>query len=161
MLNKLRYSYPLFLALVIGLSASTATQADEMEVKKLATLRSCASQQGVSLISDANQAQKQLLPISQAINRAAPDWNRVQLLLINMGQQANLGYSLDYQAGASVKDAILQIPIEWNLPQPGRMYGMMIVSPCLLLSIPRHGYNSIEVRDQTAQLRGSLTDLKP
>ncbi|MDH5394133.1 MAG: protease complex subunit PrcB family protein [Gammaproteobacteria bacterium] len=157
--NNQRYGYPLCLALVIGLSASTAALANDVKVTKLATLRSCGSQQGLSLISDAGQAAKQLLPIAQTISRHKPDWKRVQLLLINMGQQANMGYSLDYQAGANVEAQVLQVPIQWNIPQPGRMYAQMIVSPCLLLSVPRQGYRSIEVRDQTGQLRGSLANV--
>lgn len=154
------------LALVLSLvfvSACGTSNADKddspPQVSVLAADRFCGQHAGLSLITSADQSAQQPMVVSQTLAKSQLDWSNYQILRINMGQQPNMGYSLAYPGGARLIEGRLQIPIQWNRPQAGRMYAQMLVEPCLLLSIPRRGYDSIEVVDQNGRLRWSLTDL--
>jgi len=129
---------------------------DTPVVSSLATDRFCGFQSGVTIISSPSEKTLQPMVISQTIDRLKLDWANYQLLRINMGQQPNMGYSLKYRGGAKIDSNTLYIPVQWDTPQPGMMYGQMLVQPCLLLSIPRTGYEQIDIRDQDGRLRWSV-----
>ena len=149
---------------LLWLGACGASHHDKQQeipvVTTLAMDRFCGTKAGLYLINSAKQQfTLQPMSISQALEKSQIDWLKQKALRINMGQQPNMGYSLAYQGGAEIIDGRLRIPVKWNTPQPGMMYAQMLVEPCLLLSIPRQGYNSIEVVDQDGRLRESLTTL--
>ena len=149
--------------LVLWLSACSASNQDKADnmpvINKLAADRFCGNKSGISIITSPKQSSLLPMVVNQTLANTKLDWSKSQILRINMGQQANLGYSLDYQGGATLKGDTLLIPIHWNQPQAGMMYAQMIVEPCLLLSIPRQGYANIKIIDQDGRLRWSLTDL--
>lgn len=159
----MKFGFQLTLLLLLGtwLIACSASNQDKSDIVPMVTTlaadRFCGSKSGLYLInSERQQFTLQPMSISQALEKSQIDWLKQKALRINMGQQPNMGYSLEYQGGAKIIDGRLRIPVKWNTPQPGMMYAQMLVEPCLLLSIPRDGYEAIEVVDQDGRLRGSL-----
>ena len=128
----------------------------EPEISVLAADRFCGHKEGISLITSSELSGLQPMVVTQTVSNTKLDWSQFQILRINMGTQPNLGYSLSYAGGASLVGQRLIIPITWNRPEPGRMYAQMLVEPCLLLAIPRQGYEYIDVIDQDGHLRWSL-----
>ena len=125
-------------------------------VTSLASDRFCGFKSGATIISSPSEKALQSMAIYQTITRLKLDWSNYQILRIDMGQQPNMGYSLEYRGGATIDSNTLYVPVQWNTPQPGMMYGQMLVQPCLLLSIPRTGYEQIDIRDQDGRLRWSV-----
>ena len=150
--NKYIFLSVLFLLASCGTDISQKANA-AVQVKKILSENFCSPSQSLLIIDADSDLSRQPITIAQAITRYQPDWSQEQLLLINMGQQANLGYSLGYIDGARLEKLSLVIPVEWNQPESGRMYAQMIVQPCLLLSIPKQGYNEIIVLDQNGTIR--------
>ena len=157
--------YPIMMMTLLFTVACGASNGEKPElplaVDLLAVDRFCGHKDGLSIIDSATPSALQPMVVTQTISKVKLDWTQSQVLRINMGSQPNMGYSLGYSGGARYEDKRLIIPIIWNRPEAGRMYAQMLVEPCLLLSIPRQGYESIEVIDQAGHLHWSLKGLNP
>lgn len=82
----------------------------------------------------------------------AVDFSRRSVFHLSMGQQPNTGSGLGVNA-ASVDAQRLTVNAVWQLPEPGRMYAMMVTQPCVVFSLPRGDYRSARVLDQNGQQR--------
>lgn len=82
------------------------------------------------------------------------DFTRRTALLVEMGRQPSAGYGLALQDPAlSVDAGEVTLHVQWTTPRPDRMYAQVITSPCLLVTLPRGEYESVEVRDQDGRVR--------
>lgn len=82
------------------------------------------------------------------------DFSTRAVLWVQMGMQPSAGYGLSLQeAGAEIGAGTLTLHLKWLEPAPGRLYAQVITHPCLLVTVPRGGYQRVEVRDQHGALR--------
>lgn len=82
----------------------------------------------------------------------AVDFSSRSVFQLSMGQQPNTGSGLGVNA-ASINAQRLTVNAVWQLPEPGRMYAMMVTQPCVVFSLPRGDYRSARVIDQHGQQR--------
>jgi len=86
------------------------------------------------------------------------DFSRDGVLLISMGQQQTGGYAVKLASNQlEVANDRVKIQIEWITKKPGMMTVQMLTNPCLLLEIPRAGYDTIDVIDQSGNVRVSVS----
>lgn len=82
------------------------------------------------------------------------DFKRERVLLITMGQRPTGGYLLDLaRPSAVVISNRIIVYLTWFKPPAGAILPQVITSPCILLSLPKGDYSSIQVKDQTGRIR--------
>ena len=91
------------------------------------------------------------------------DWSEYGVLLVAMGQKNTGGYGLALDgAGAALSDGVLGITLQWREPQKGMMVTQVLTSPCILLKVPKSGFDRIEIKDQSGAIRlSSVTPHTP
>lgn len=89
---------------------------------------------------------------------AAVDFARSLVLQVSMGQQATAGAQLAVTAVRSDAGAQrLIVDMRWSPPDPQRMNATVITRPCVVFSVPRGDYRSVQVLDQQGLERVSGT----
>ncbi|MBL1432770.1 MAG: protease complex subunit PrcB family protein [Gammaproteobacteria bacterium] len=79
------------------------------------------------------------------------DWQQERVLLLAMGRQASAGYSLTLASSRAIhNNGELAISVLWQEPEPHTMQAQLVTSPCLLVKLPREGYQHIVVNDALA-----------
>ena len=146
--------------LLLGACQAQAPQAAPREARlDLQTLHAgnlCGTEQAsLRPVADAAALARIVTPthILGATPKAiAVDFSRRSVFQLSMGQQPNTGSGLGVN-GASVDAQRLTVNAVWQLPEPGRMYAMMVTQPCVVFSLPRSDYRSARVVDQNGQQR--------
>lgn len=128
-----------------------------LRVVEIATSTQCGENAGVTIFISRDELKKAGHHIQLRLAEANIDWENNRVLQVNMGLKPNSGYHLDFPGGARIKKRVLIIPVHWETPQPGGMYAQRMVSPCLMLSIPRQGYQAIQIVGRAGELRWSLS----
>jgi hypothetical protein len=78
---------------------------------------------------------------------AAVDWGQQRVLLVMMGVQATGGYSLRVTASAwPVNQGVLQAQVQQRTPAPDAMVTQAQTSPCVLVVVPRDGWQRAVLR---------------
>ena len=86
------------------------------------------------------------------------DFTDSALLVIDWGIKSSTGYNMKLaQDSSTIVNKELKINVVLETPSPGRMQAMMMTHPCIVISIPDKGYDSIVVKDQNAVLFANLT----
>ncbi|MCR5883135.1 protease complex subunit PrcB family protein [Rhizobacter sp. J219] len=88
----------------------------------------------------------------------AVDFERSLVLQVSIGPQPNPGHGMSI-TGARVEGASKRLVLDsvWVLPQPGRMYPMMVTLPCVVVSVPQGDYRSVAVVDAQGRERIAAT----
>jgi hypothetical protein len=74
----------------------------------------------------------------------ALDYDSHHVLAISLGSKPNSGYQLKLRDDPPVlTDQNLELPIEVIEPASGQMYAQMMVSPCVIVSVPKGDYRSV------------------
>lgn len=144
--------------LLLGACQAQAPQAPPREARlDLQTLHTgnlCGTEQAsLRPVADAAALARIVTPahILGATPKAiAVDFSRRSVFQLSMGQQPNTGSALGITA-ASVDAQRLTVNAVWQLPEPGRMYAMMVTQPCVVFSVPRGDYRFARVLDQNGQ----------
>jgi hypothetical protein len=89
----------------------------------------------------------------------AVDFTQRAVFQLSMGQQPNTGSGLAVHSG-SVDASRLTVNVQWQLPEPGRMYAMRATQPCVVFSLPRGDYRSARVLDQHGQQKLAVELMK-
>lgn len=126
----------------------------------LHTAQSCGTEQA-SVRSVANEAALAKLlndgsMLGAPSEAVAVDFTRSLVLQVSMGQQATAGAQLAVTATRA--DAVAQrlvVDMRWSPPDPQRMNATVITRPCVVLSVPRGDYRSVQVLDLQGQERAS------
>ena len=98
----------------------------------------------------------------QARNDSAPqslpvDFTRSGVLLVSMGQQRTGGYAISLaNQQLHIANSTAIVEVRWQEPKPGMMLTQMLTNPCLFIEVPRGEYKTIEVHDQSQQIRASV-----
>lgn len=77
------------------------------------------------------------------------DFSEAVLLMIEMGQVPSAGYGLDLADGTVPvvrENAVLNIL--WTEPTPESLQAQVVGSPCLIVKLPKSGYDSVSLMDQ-------------
>jgi len=76
------------------------------------------------------------------------DWRNKVVLLLAMGQKPSAGYAVSLAKSEPViNDKVLSIEVNWQEPTVDSFQAQLIMSPCVLLVVQRHGYRHISVVD--------------
>lgn len=80
-----------------------------------------------------------------------------RVLWLAMGRQPTAGYSLSLsQQGLTVEGGVLRLPVQWQTPPEGSVTAQVVTKPCLAVSLPRDGYQAVQVVDQRGEVRLEL-----
>ncbi|MFZ1326295.1 MAG: protease complex subunit PrcB family protein [Candidatus Contendobacter sp.] len=83
----------------------------------------------------------------------AVDFSTAGVILIAMGQQATVGYSLSLADDtADVRDGVLTVRVDWREPAFDSRQAQMLTNPCLLLKLPDAAFTRIEVLDPAGRV---------
>jgi hypothetical protein len=139
-----------------GLSACAALNDNNVKTLPVTEIYSAAicniNEQGITSIKNKEALQSILKKAnSHRLNTkpkeiSAIDFNSSQVYLIAMGSRPNSGYALKLTSHeASVKNDVINLPIQVELPSPNGMYAQMMTSPCALISLPIGTYDTINI----------------
>lgn len=82
------------------------------------------------------------------------DFSSRAVVWVQMGMQPSAGYGLSLQdPAAEIDAATLTLHVKWLEPSPDRVYAQVVTRPCLLVAVPRAGYDRVRVRDQKGTVR--------
>lgn len=82
------------------------------------------------------------------------DWSKQTVVYLGLGRKANSGYGLQLlQTEVSVKNQKVELPIQFLQPQKGKNYAQVLVSPCLVVSLPKGGYRVLGAGNFTLKLQ--------
>jgi hypothetical protein len=85
------------------------------------------------------------------------DWTRHGILWICMGLKPSGGYALSLaESSATVTEGVAAITVHWRQPRPGSVVTQQLTSPCLLLSVAREGFHTIQIKDEAGRVRANL-----
>lgn len=88
----------------------------------------------------------------------AVDFRRRGVLLVLMGRRATAGYALALASEqAHLKDGVATVALDWQRPGEDAILAQVLTSPCVMITLPRHGLERIDVVDQTGTRRASVT----
>jgi hypothetical protein len=95
--------------------------------------------------------------LQSQLARHPVDWTRHGILWIYMGLKPSGGYALSLAgSSATVTEGVVTITVQWRQPRPGSVVTQQLTSPCLLLSMVREGFHTIQIKDEAGQVRASL-----
>ncbi len=91
-----------------------------------------------------------------ATGTAAPkvDFSSQRVVLVYMGQRPTAGYGLHL-----VNDKFrtykqtAEVTLEWTKPGKGMMTAQVITNPCVVLAIPKNGYERLQIVDTGGEVR--------
>lgn len=140
---------PLFAGWLVSLTGCTLLAGEKTmagEVKTLQSRGQCGfAQAGLHLVT--GHAQWERLPFNQQrFGGSLPDpletgrW----VLLIAQGRKPTPGYGLTL-TDSRLTGKTLEIRVAAHSPAPGQAMAQMITTPCLILSIPRNGWQQLRV----------------
>jgi hypothetical protein len=87
----------------------------------------------------------------------AVDFSREAALLVSMGTKPTAGFGLSLtDKPARIFGNTLEVILDWQSPPRGSAVAQVLTSPCLILKIPRDGYNEIRVFNRAGRTRARL-----
>lgn len=97
------------------------------------------------------------------IGKSAPEWvesvdfKNYGILLVHMGRQPTGGYFLEYVPGhAHISQKTATIVLKWIMPDPDAMVTQVITNPCMMLKMPKAGFDRIAILDQNGRLKAAV-----
>jgi hypothetical protein len=85
------------------------------------------------------------------------DWKRFGLVWIDMGLKPSGGYALNIaESSATVSEGVATIIVRWRQPKPGSVVTQQLTSPCLLVTLARGNFHTIQIRDEAGRVRARL-----
>lgn len=82
------------------------------------------------------------------------DFDSERIVLVAWGRQNNSGYRLELvDEHAETENSVVELPVKFVSPSPDGFYAQVMTSPCLIVALPKAGYNKIragemEIRDR-------------
>jgi hypothetical protein len=102
------------------------------------------------------EAEQVRLGLPSSLNHDV-DFSREAVLLLSMGQLATGGYGLRLaEESLPVVSGAGTLRVDWIEPPPDAFVTQALTSPCLLVALPREGYDVLRVVDQNGQTRFEL-----
>ena len=81
------------------------------------------------------------------------DFDRWQVLAVEMGQRPAAGYGFDADGiTAQMKDQIVTVRLSVHRPSPDALVAQMITTPWILIGLQKGPYQTVHVLDQQARL---------
>lgn len=77
------------------------------------------------------------------------------LVAISRGRQPTPGYGFTLE-GAHRRDSTVVISVNWETPASGAVLPQTLTHPCLVVGLPRAGFERVEAVDQTGESLGEL-----
>lgn len=75
------------------------------------------------------------------------------LLMVDMGHLPTSGYGIELaDRTVQVAGGTADIRVVWVEPAPGSMQAQVISSPCIMIKLPRTGYDSVSLTDQNGRV---------
>lgn len=148
------------LLLSLGLSACAGgllQRESSAEVSEVARSSQCNSQgpeTRISLLRDA--AAVTAWQEQRGVNFNGARLPQGPFALVEMGERNSGGYGLAISRLAGRRSGDLILRGTFVAPGAGDMSTQAITSPCVLVSLPREGYDTVEIVDQDGRLRGSV-----
>lgn len=101
-----------------------------------------------------------LAELEKAVARAVPgvgntaasmsdvDFDSERIVLVAWGRQNNAGYRLELvKEHADTDNGVVELPVKFVSPSPDGFYAQVMTSPCLIVALPKAGYNKIRAGD--------------
>ena len=77
------------------------------------------------------------------------DFDQSMVFIVFMGSRPTAGYDIElHDDQALVQGAALTIPATWKEPARDAMVAQILTSPCVLITVPAKGYETVTIRDQ-------------
>jgi len=102
------------------------------------------------------------------IGGSAPEWvesvdfSNYGILFVHMGRQPTGGYFLEYVPGhAYISGETATVVLKWMTPDPAAMVTQMVTTPCMMLKMPKTGFNRIEIVDPQGRLKAAVNPGQP
>jgi hypothetical protein len=84
----------------------------------------------------------------ETVLRRPVRWADERVLLYSMGQQPNPGYGAALDPAGPLRDGgTVSLPVRLKSPAPGQMLPMVVTWPCLVVVLPRKGWDMAQVVD--------------
>ena len=130
--------------------------ASSVMAKSLQLISQCsADKPHIELIERPVSLQALMNKLRLPMDKLALDLTSHSLLVVYLGHRPNPGYQLRLlNRQAEQLGGLLRIEVERVLPLPDMIYPQVLVSPCMLLEIPKGSYTQIEVVDQYGERVG-------
>lgn len=80
------------------------------------------------------------------------DFSRQRALLISLGAKPTPGYGIDVAEEASITDGVLTLAVALTTPPPGSILPQVLTMPCVVLTVPREGYQRLALVDTDGQM---------
>ena len=91
------------------------------------------------------------------VARHPVDWKRRGIVWICMGLKPSGGYALSLaDSSVMISGRVAVITVHWRQPRPGSVVTQQLTSPCLLLSMAREGFHTIQIKDDAGRVRASV-----
>lgn len=150
-------------ALVLMLAA--CSRGERVTTNTLLAINNCkGTTAGVSLVSLAEVAGFRgtaLISPPQEHSPAAAAADLPLFVALSRGRQPSRGFELHLADQAEVIDGTaLQIPVYWTEPDPTKPHPQVTTEPCLVVSVPKGRWQTIEAIDQQGESLGVL-ELSP
>jgi hypothetical protein len=100
-----------------------------------------------------NQTRKHLL--GDTITAPSVDFTRLSVVAVYMGRKPTAGYhvSMASRAAAVGEHNELILLVSWIEPPGDALLAQVITSPCILVSIPKGNYSTIQIVDESGRVR--------
>lgn len=102
------------------------------------------------------------------IGGSAPGWAEnfdfkdYGILFVHMGRQPTGGYALEYLPGRThVSGQTATVVLKWITPDPEAMVTQVITHPCIMLKLPKNGFNRIKILDPAGNLKAAVERSAP
>jgi hypothetical protein len=140
--------------------AAPPAAANSVPFQVLHTSATCGTEEAsVRPIGDAMRL-KQVLESGSTMIGSPPavraDFDGSLVLRVSMGQQPSAGAllaMLSARADGTRRQLVLEM--QWAPPDASRMNAAVVTRPCVILSVPRDDYRSVQVVDATGRERTS------
>ena len=104
--------------------------------------------------ADAAQLLQRVVRPRFGVDAALPnelDFTRQRAVVISLGAKPTPGYGLDVAATAVIDEGVLMLDVTLTSPPPGRMLPQVITTPCVVLALPKDGYQWLALVDKTSR----------
>lgn len=85
------------------------------------------------------------------------DFNRLGVIAVYMGERPTAGYQVNLASSTAElgEHSELSLPVSWVEPPGDALLAQVKTSPCILVSIPKDDYSTIQAIDEDGRVRAS------
>lgn len=100
---------------------------------------------------------KAMLGASKSTDIPSIDFSREVVAAVWMGKKSTAGHQIDLgKQAAEIKGEIAVVQVDFIAPDAQAVRAQIMTSPCLLIKLPKDGYDTINILSQEGHLLGTF-----